>query len=118
MYNIRKTTQDALQEEILRERLSVLVRAGGNLANAWDRLEKLKGEMEAEAREQGCMDGPGGPAAPDRRDQAGRGGISVLNRKIREYNEQIERVRTLLYYMIVTREALGLIHHQRLEEMY
>lgn len=118
MRHIYKTTQDALQEEILRERLSVLVRAGESLADAWDRLEKVKGEIEAETKVRGCMDGAGGPALTDPGDQEGRGGISGLNGKILEYNGQIERVRTLFYYLIVTREALGLVHHQRLEEMY
>lgn len=118
MRNIQKTTQDALQEEILRERLSVLVRAGESLANAWDRLETVKGEIEADTKARGCREGAGSPAPTDRADQEGRGGMCGLNRKILEYNEQIERVRTLFYYLIVTREALGLIHHQRLEEMY
>ena len=41
-----------------------------------------------------------------------------LNGKIGLYNRQREQVRTRYYYLIVTREALGIIHHQRLEEIY
>ncbi|NTU64153.1 MAG: hypothetical protein HGB05_12320, partial [Chloroflexi bacterium] len=44
--------------------------------------------------------------------------IDELNGKITRYNRQREQVRTRYYYLIVTREALGIIHHQRLEEIY
>lgn len=44
--------------------------------------------------------------------------ICELNGKIGVYNRQIEQVRTRYYYLIVTREALGITHHQRLEEIY
>ncbi|MBM4312315.1 MAG: hypothetical protein FJ122_00185 [Deltaproteobacteria bacterium] len=109
MINTGKSTQDVLQQEILRERVAVLARTGENLAAAWRKLEGMEREIEA-------------MAAPRR----GGGGSarsasvlpSMLNEKIMAYNNQRERVRKCYYYLIVTREALGLLHHQRQEEMY
>ena len=47
-----------------------------------------------------------------------RGFLQRLNAKIHAYNLQRDQVRIRFYYLIVTREAMGMIHHQRLEEMY
>ena len=44
--------------------------------------------------------------------------LCEINGKIRAYNRQRDHVRKRYYYLIVTREALGLIHYQRLEEFY
>ncbi len=116
--NTSKTTQDVLQQEIFRERLAVLVRTGENLADAWGKLEKIEREIEAKSTSWQRGDRRGGSAAADEGDKDRRMLISTLNEKIRAYNNQRECVRTCYYYLIVTREALGLIHHQRLEEMY
>lgn len=118
MMNTSKTTQDVLQQEIFRERLAVLVRTGENLADAWGKLEKIGKEIEAKTTSWRRGDRHGGSTTADEGDKDCRGPISTLNEKIRAYNKQRERVRTCYYYLIVTREALGLIHHQRLEEIY
>lgn len=113
MIHTKKTTQDVLQQEIFRERLAVLVRAGEKLADAWDRMVKLEREIEA-AMGFRC----GGSSAETEGAAESRELRCALNEKIGEYNRQRERVRKSYYYLIVTREALGLIHHQRLEETY
>jgi hypothetical protein len=118
LINTKKTTQDVLQEEIFRERLAVLVRAGENLADALDKLEKIESEIEAGMASWRRGSGDGGSTAPDESDEDRRRLLCRLNGKIRVYNNQREHVRTCYYYLIVTREALGLIHHQRLEESY
>jgi hypothetical protein len=41
-----------------------------------------------------------------------------INGKIDAYNLQREHVKTRYYYLVVTREALGITHHQRLAEIY
>lgn len=117
MINTRKTTQDILQEEMLRERAAVLARAGERLAAAMEKLEKIEGEVsEALALwrgrgEEDCLPAAKGQAARHRL-------FGEINAKIRAYNRQREQVKTRYYYLIVTREALGLIHHQRLAEIY
>jgi hypothetical protein len=118
LINTKKTTQDVIQEEIFRERLAVLVRAGENLADALDKLEKIGSEIEAGMASWRRGDGGGRSAAPDEGDDDRRRLLCGLNEKIRAYNNQREHVRTRYYYLIVTREAMGLIHHERLEEIY
>jgi hypothetical protein len=117
MINTKKNVQDILQDEIFRERVTVLARAGEQLADALKALEKMECEIAAGTTALTRMVGKGGSfvsqAAADRRRL-----IDELNGKIALYNRQREQVRTRYYYLIVTREALGIIHHQRLEEIY
>lgn len=110
MIDTRKTTQDILQEEMVRERVTVLARAGERLTEA---LEKLR-QMDSDIAESMAL---------WRLDQGNDGGsrqhlLGEINGKIRAYNLQRDHVKTRYYYLIVTREALGITHHQRLEEIY
>ena len=117
MINTKKTTQDILQEEMLRERAAVLARAGEKLTAAMERLGKIDAEIaEALTLWRGDGEGNGVPAA--KAQEARRRLLDEINGKIRAYNRQREQVKTRYYYLIVTREALGLIHHQRLAELY
>jgi hypothetical protein len=118
MINTRKTTQDILQEEMLRERAAVLARAGEKLAAAMEKLGKIEEEIsEALALWRRSGDEVSG-AAPAKAEEARRRLLCEINGKIHAYNRQREKVKTRYYYLIVTREALGLIHHQRLAEIY
>lgn len=110
MIDTRKTTQDILREEMVRERVTVLARAGERLTEA---LEKLR-QMDSDIAESMAL---------WRLDQGNDGGsrqhlLGEINGKIRAYNLQRDHVKTRYYYLIVTREALGITHHQRLEEIY
>jgi hypothetical protein len=125
MINTRKTTQDILQEEMLRERAATLARAGERLAEALERLHEMEGEIAARmalwhTAERAENDSAGEVAAGTGAEESG-GRLRFLqepNGKIQAYNRQRENARTRFYYLIVTREALGIIHHQRLEEFY
>jgi len=110
MINTKKTTQDILQEEMVRERVAVLARAGERLADALEKLRQMDSDVaEAMALWRGGEGGEGG----------GRQRLlGEINGKIRAYNLQRDHVKTRYYYLIVTREALGITHHQRLEEIY
>ncbi len=118
MINTKKTVQDILQDEMLRERAAVLARAGEHLADALKKLEKIEGEITAGMAAWQCGAGNVGSVSPEGADVDRRRLMRVLNGKIGLYNRQREQVRTRYYYLIVTREALGIIHHQRLEEIY
>jgi hypothetical protein len=118
MINTRKTTQDILQEELLRERAAVLARAGEQLAAAMEKLGKIEDEISEVLVLWRCS-GDGGRGAPAAKaEDARRRLLGEINGKIRAYNHQREKVKTRYHYLIVTREALGLIHHQRLAEIY
>lgn len=115
MINTKKTVQDILQEEMLRERAAVLARAGEHLSDALEKLAKIESEIAAGMAAWRRHDGNGVAVVQDGdRHRL----ICELNGKIGVYNRQIEQVRTRYYYLIVTREALGITHHQRLEEIY
>jgi hypothetical protein len=118
MIHTKKTVQNILQEEMLRERAAVLARAGEHLADALKKLEKLDSEIAAGIASWQSGLGNAGSAAPEGTCDDRRRLICELNGKIGLYNKQREQVRTRYYYLIVTREALGIIHHQRLEEIY
>ena len=119
MINTKKNVQDILQDEIFRERVTVLARAGEQLTEALKALEKMEGDIAAGITALPRVVGKGGSLAPRAADDDDRRRlIDELNGKIGRYNRQREQVRTRYYYLIVTREALGIIHHQRLEEIY
>ena len=110
MIDRKKTTQDILQEEMVRERAAVLARAGERLADALEKLRQMEGEIAAAM----ALWGPGEGDEGGSRQRLG----DEINGKIRAYNLQRDHVKTRYYYLIVTREALGITHHQRLEEIY
>ena len=117
MINTRKTTQDILQEEMLRERAAVLARAGEKLAAAQEKLLKIEAEISEALSLWRCKGDETNGTAPAEAEGAHRI-LREINAKIQAYNRQRELVKTRYYYLIVTREALGLIHHQRLAEIY
>jgi hypothetical protein len=118
MINTRKTTQDILQEEMLRERAAVLARAGEKLTAALEKLGKIDAEISETLALWRGSGGEGSDAVPAKAQEARRLLLGEINGKIHAYNRQREQVKTRYYYLIVTREALGLIHHQRLAELY
>jgi hypothetical protein len=110
MLNTKKTTQDLLQEDLLRERASALARAGERFTDTLERLRSIEMDL-TEALVLWYREVQSG----GRNSQRLR---SEANVKIRAYNRQREHVKTRYYYLIVTREALGIIHHERIEEIY
>lgn len=118
MINTRKTTQDILQEEMLRERAAVLARAGEKLAAAMEKLGKIDEEISQALARWRSRDGEANGVTAAKAQEARHRLFGEINAKIRAYNRQREQVKTRYYYLIVTREALGLIHHQRLAEIY
>jgi hypothetical protein len=110
MLNTKKATQDLLQEDLLRERASALARAGERLTDALEKLRSIETDLTESLVLWHKEVENGG-----RNSQSLRGEVNV---KIRAYNRQREHVKTRYYYLIVTREALGIIHHERLKEIY
>jgi hypothetical protein len=116
MITMKKTAQDILQEELLKERIAVLTRASERLVEALDSLKVIDtaiGEDMALLKSPGNDPHEGGPAS---RRHARL--ISGINEKIEQFNSAREYAELRMYYLIVTREALGLRRHQRIEEFY
>jgi len=105
-------TKDELektQEEILRERADVLSRAGKSLSDALERLEEIEKSIHAKlgiirnAQKHGIDDAPL---------------YHDLNKEIKSFNLARKHAELRRYYLIVTREALGLRRHTWVEDVY
>lgn len=107
-----------MQQEILRERAAVLGRAGESVDQTLFKLRNLEQSIEGQ-----CLE----------LDRLGRGHrhhafydplvfrrkiIKQINENIYYYNSLREYAQLRYHYLIITREALGLRRHQRVEEIY
>ncbi|HOI45533.1 MAG TPA: hypothetical protein PLX50_07970 [Candidatus Aminicenantes bacterium] len=114
-----RSPEEILQEEFWRERAAVLGRAGESVANALDRLggierviarrldDLLRRECEGDATE-----APEGAAGIRRRM------IREINGEIDRFNAARETAKEKYYWLIVTREAMGLRRHSWVEAAY
>jgi len=110
------------QEDLFRERASVLARAGESVQVALQklseiengmkhRLKSIKHSIEENNYEAGTKidNGPGGLTEKL---------LDEVNSEILKYNKNREYARLRYYYFIVTREAMGLRTHKMVEEIY
>jgi len=114
-----KTVDEILREEFLKERAVVLGRTGESVARAIVKLQRLEQVIEARQREMLKLEQELG-MDPDRTEfrSAWEKSINDINRKIAQYNRLWDHAQLRYYYLIVTREAMGLRSHHRVEEMY
>lgn len=113
-----KTPENILQQEIIRERAAVLGRAGESVDRALAKLCLLEKSIDRYYRELLQLD-TGYDSTP-------AGDLSALktniirkiNKDIHHYNRLREHAQLRYHYLIITREALGLRRHQRVEELY
>jgi len=111
MIEAKKTPENVLQEEILKERAEVLCRAGERLAEALEkvhaagrRIEDLLVELDQASAEQGK--------------RQRREALDAVNQEIKAFNAARDHAKLRYYYMIVTREALGMRRHHWVDEFY
>ncbi len=111
----REEKHDTLCEELLRERAAVLGRAGMAVEDALAELTKLDNEIKTKKeqlkllklREQ-C------PHSLNEQQAA----VEEINAKIDQFNAVRKKAQLKYYYLIVTREALGLRRHDMIKEIY
>lgn len=119
---MREKSYDLTQEEILRERALVLARAGDSVQRALEKLraiEKVIADKEYllnEINESGIKgnkteDDDAPHVSPEKL-------ISEINQNIYAYNKMREYAKLRYYYLIVTREAMGLRRHKMVEDIY
>jgi hypothetical protein len=101
---MRKSSWEKTQEELLQERAEVLGRAGEALAAALSDVERIGRSISARLRKAG--------EHPDSEL------LTEINDEIRHYNRAREYAQLRLYYLIVTREAVGFRRHKTVEEVY
>ncbi len=97
--SIRDDSHNILCEEFLRERAAVLSRAGHAVQDALAKLRTI------ESRLQGLQENPA--ADPE-----------SVNEMIEQFNDVRRLAELKYYYLIVTREALGLRKHDRVQDIY
>jgi len=115
-----KSIEEVLQEEFLRERAAVLAKAAEKLTNTLRQLAHIE---ESIIKESKTISGPAfrendhkgsiGETPPRNRST-----LIEINQRIDHFNKVRDTAKIQYYYLIVTREALGLRKHHWVEEFY
>lgn len=106
---------DNICEEIMRERAAVLSRAGNALSDALDRLNALGRDIELKIRALEIKKNNENIEISSPENMAL---FSEINCDIEKYNVEHGKAQLKYYYLIVTREAMGLRRHDRIYEIY
>jgi len=115
-----KSIDEVLKEEFLRERAAVLSRASEKLTKTLDLLARIEENICKDTKAMEClaqMEASQRGAAGDRCIQK-KSIVEQINRHIDQFNKTRENAKLDYYYLIVTREALGLRKHHWVEEFY
>lgn len=110
-----KSPEEKLQEEILKEKAEVLGRTGSKLDEALLKLQQIEEAIKEKKQYLHRLE-----TIHENSDvkELKAKFIDAINREIKAYNRQREYAKLRYYYLIVTREALGLRRHHRVEEIY
>jgi hypothetical protein len=112
-----KTVDEIFKEEFLKEKAVVLGRTGESVAKAIAKLQRMAQDIEIIHRHMRSMEGrPEGDPKHDgvKKEKA----LKDINKMITQYNRLWDDAQLRYYYLIVTREAMGLRSHHRVEEIY
>lgn len=115
-----KSIDEVLQEEFLRERAAVLARAAEKLTKTLHQLAHIEESITKESKViHGLAFQENDHAAligetPERKELI----LTEINQRIDYYNKVRDTAKTQYYYLIITREALGLRKHHWVEAFY
>ena len=111
----REDSVDILREEFLQERAAVLGRAGMAVEDVIAELAKLEQEIQIKKEQlQSLQLDEECHYIPNEQQLL----IEEINIDIEQFNVVIEKAKIKYYYLIVTREAMGLRRHKMIQEMY
>lgn len=113
--NRKDKQQDNLCEELLRERAAVLSRAGMAVSDAIDRLVRMDREIEKKISVLKVL-----KRNKNKQEilQEKKLICAEINLSIDQFNAIRQKAHLQYYYLIVTREALGLRRHEMIQEIY
>jgi hypothetical protein len=111
----REESHDILCEEFLQERAMVLGRAGMAVEDALAELTKLDREIQIKKEQLQSLQLQEQYTC-DPNDQQVL--IYEINVGIDQFNAVLKKAELKYYYLIVTREALGLRRHKMIQEIY
>jgi hypothetical protein len=112
---MKNDKQDNLLEELLREKAAVLSRAGMAVEESIEKLIRIEREIE-EKKSLLKFTEADNPSAEVSRDEQLI--CEEINISIDKFNIFHQKAETQYYYLIVTREALGLRRHEMIQKMY
>lgn len=112
---VKDEKQDNLIEELLREKAAVLTRAGMAVEDALEKLIRLDKEI---TEKKSFLDFPDGDNRSSEILQYKKLICEEINRSIDKFNVAHQKAQTQYYYLIVTREALGLRRHEMIQKIY
>ena len=118
--NANKSPEDFLQEEFLQERAAVLGRAGDSVSRALEKLRGIENSLEerlSRLKELEPLISQDGKSVRNLRGLR-RQMMIEINREISKYNGAREYALMRHYYLIVTREAMGIRRHHWVEQHY
>ena len=107
--------QDNLLEELLREKAAVLSRAGMAVDDAIERLMSIDREIEVKISllNTFCWNNHASEML-----QKKQMVYEEINLSIDQFNAVRQKAELQYYYLIVTREALGLRRHEMIQDIY
>jgi hypothetical protein len=114
-----KDPENILREEMLKERAEVLGRAGEKLAAALEKMKTIDQDIDERLKQFRIVakkyeeNGDDDRLVSMKKDMAGE-----INREIGKFNRAREYAKLRYYYLIVTREAMGMRRHHWVDEWY
>jgi hypothetical protein len=114
-----KDAENILREEMLQERAAVLGRAGEKLNTALEKMRAIDHGIEERLQHLSAHVEKGKDEHHHNELVSVRKKIlKEINGEISKYNHAREYAKLRYYYMIVTREAMGMRRHHWVEEIY
>ena len=112
---IKTDQQDNILEELLREKAAVLTRASWAVEEVIEKLTRIEGEIEIKISFLNSTDGNDNSYESSHQKQLI---CEEINYNIEEFNSIRQKAQLQYYYLIVTREALGLRRHEMVQKIY
>jgi hypothetical protein len=112
---MKNDRQDNLLEELLREKAAVLTRASWAVEEVIEKLMKIERGIEEKKSLLNFSDGDKDSLEISRYKQLI---CEEINLSIEKFNAVHKKAQTQYYYLIVTREALGLRRHEMVQKIY
>jgi hypothetical protein len=111
----KEESHDTLCEELLRERAAVLSRAGNAVEDALAELTRVDDEIQIKNMSLKSFQRRKHDPGERQKEQVL---IDEINMCIDQFNDIHKRAQLKYYYLVVTREALGLRRHDMIQEIY
>ena len=112
---IKSDQQDNILEELLREKAAVLTRASWAVEDVLEKMIRIEEKIESRFSFLASRYGHDVSCASLKQR---RMIFEEINRHVEEFNRVRQKAELQFYYLIVTREALGLRRHEMVQKMY